>query len=539
MKNIFKYIAGTLLASFVIASCHEDKGNYDYLSEDELKGQIIRIDTTGVGDNKYAFSRKYNPGDSINFPIKVHYPYQEDLKYSWIVYDYPYSSIPVGNTSIYPKPDTISHERDLKWEVNLKAGWHKCHFIVQDTVRGLSASMDMGGYFTVNALGARPGVMILSEYDGQSDLDFYSSLLCLIYEDDVMVPHYYSQELGHGMMEGEPKFIAFQGDSWAGGYYYVFTTKNAYRLNFDGLELMETFDQMFYQVPVYNPQAYISLNNSEFLINDGKLHIINNKKENDRKFSAPISGDYQAGNYLSIATRKSSSSTGKINADQVIFDEKNLKFRPYFQNDIKMSEFGPTVAGAFADANKLPAKPLFMGGGQAGKTYAIVVDPKDGKPYLHMYNFYNAVDDGDLSADGANSVIDLSGCKDIMNMKYFQSNYNGSAFFYATDKALYSFSPTSGQRTANEIYTCAAGEEITCLSIFFHHASGGFPTPGVALWLGIWEEGKQEGKLLEWEIDPDAGVPVEFWGPMFGAERAEVPYVTTGFGKIKSIASVD
>ena len=85
----------------------------------------------------------------------------------------------------------------------------------------------------------------------------------------------------------------------------------------------------------------------------------------------------------------------------------------------------------------------------------------------------------------------------------------------------------------------ASGEEITCLSIFFHHASGGFPTPGVALWLGIWEEGKQEGKLLEWEIDPDAGVPVEMWGPMFGAERDEVPFVTTGFGKIKSIASVD
>ena len=540
MKNIFKYIAGTLLASFVIVSCHEDKGNYDYLSEDELKGLIIRIDTTGIED-RYAFSSKYNPGDIIKLSPKVHYAYPEDLKYSWIVYDYPYSSIPVGNTSIYPKPDTISHDLNLEWAVNLKAGWHKCHLIVQDTVRGLSASMDMGGYFTVNAPGARPGVMVLSEYNGQTDLDFYSSLLCLIYEDDVMVPHYYSQELGHGMLDGEPLFISFQGDSWAGGYYYVFTTKNAYRLNFDGLELMETFDQMFYQVPEkYDPQAYISLNNSEFLINDGKLHIINNNKENDRKFSAPISGDYQAGKYLSIATISDWRPTaGAISADQVVFDEKNLKFRPYFANDIKLSEFGPTVAGAFVDANKVPAKPLVMGGGVGGSTYAIVVNPEDGKPYLYMYNFYDVVDDGDLSADGANSVIDLSGCKDIMNMKYFQANYNGSAFFYATDKALYSFSPTSGQTTANELYTCASGEEITCLSIFFHHASGGFPTPGVALWLGIWEEGKQEGKLLEWEIDPDAGVPVEMWGPMFGAERDEVPFVTTGFGKIKSIASVD
>ena len=538
MKNIFKYIAGTLLASFVIASCHEDNGNYDYLSEDELKEQIIRIDTTGVGDNKYAFSRKYNPGDSINFPIKVHYPYQEDLKYSWIVYDYPYSSVPVGNTSIYPKPDTISHERDLAWEVNLKAGWHKCHFIVQDTVRGLSASMDMGGYFTINAPGSRPGVMILSEYDGQTDIAYYSSLLCLIYEDDVMVPHYYSQELGHGMLPGKPLFMGFSGDSYDGGYYYVFTEENAYRLNFEGLELMETFDQMFYQVPEkYAPQAMCNINNCEFLINDGKLHVLYTNKGNDRKFSAPISGNYNAASYLSTATRKSSSPSGKINADQVIFDLDNKKFRPYYPQANEISEFGPTIANAYVDVNNIPGTPLAILAAEAGSTYAIMLEGD--VPYLYHANFYNAVDDGDLSADGANSKIDLSGCENIKEAKYFQANYNGSAFFYATDKTLYSFSPTTGQTTSRTIYTCSGDEEITCVSIFFNHASGGFPTPGVALWLGLWEESKKEGKLLEWEIDTYDGVPTVMYGPWFGAEREEVPFVTTGFGKIKSIVSVD
>ena len=534
MRNIVKYIAGTLLASFVVAACHEDEGNYTYLTEDELKSQIIRIDTTGM-ENRYAFSSKYNPGDVIKLSPKVHYAYPEDLKYSWIVYDHPYSAIPVGNTSIYPKPDTISHDLNLEWTVNLKAGWHKCHLIVQDTVRGLSASMDMGGYFTVNSPGTRPGVIILSEYDGQTDLEYYSSLLCLIYEEDVAIPHYYSQELGHGMLPGKPLFIGAQGDAWSGGYYYVFTEENAYRLNIDGFELMETFDEMFYQVPEYAPQAMFSLNGSEFLINDGKLHVINNNKENDRKFSAPISGDYIAGNYLSIETRNSYSS-GSINADQVIFDEKNMKFRPYFANDIKMSEFGPTAAEAFADANKIPAKPMVMQGGASGRTYAII--PVNGVPYLYRFDF-NGVDDGDLSADGANSIIDLSGCKDIMNMKYFQANFNGHAFYYATDKTLYSFSPSTGQTTANEIYTCADGEEITCISVFFNHTSGGFPSPGLALWAAIWEEGKQQGKILEWEIDPDYGTPVEYYGPMFGAERDEVPFVTEGFGKIKSIISVE
>lgn len=536
MKNILKYIAGTLLASFIIAACNDDEGNYNYLTEDELNEQIIRIDTTGM-ENRYAFSSRYNLGDVIKLSPKVHYLYPEDLKYSWIVYDYPYSSVEVGNTTMYPQPDTISHELNIEWTVDLKPGWHTCQFIVQDTVRGLSASMNMGGYFTVNSAGSRSGVFLLSEYDGQTDIDFYSSNLCLIYEGDVAVPHYYSQELGHGMLPGKPIYMGYAGDSWSGGYYYVFTEDNAYRLNFDGLELMETFDEMFYQTPNYRPQMMRFVNNCEFLVNDGKLHVLYHDKANDRKFSAPISGDYQAGVYLNDETRTTWRPTaGAINADQIIFDEKNMKFRPYFQRDIQIGEFRPTVADAFADANKIPAKPIAMRGGAGGKTYAII--PVDGIPYFYMFNFYNVVDDGDLSADGANSIIDLSGCKDIMNLKYFTANNHGSAFYYATDKTLYSFSPTSGQTTANEIYTCADGEEITCLTVFYSEGGGGFPTAGYALWIGVWDESKKEGKLLEWEIDADNGVPSVFWGPMFGADRAETPYVTTGFGKIKSIVAI-
>lgn len=530
MKNILKYITGLMLVSWFVAACNEDEGNYTYLTEDELKAQLIEIDTTGMGSERFVFSGSYNAGDVVKMSPKVKYLYPEDLKYSWIVYPYPYTAVEVGNTSVYPQPDTISHELNVEWTVDLEPGWHTCHLIVEDPVRGLSASMQMGSYFTINKPGSRSGVFVLSEYDGQTDIDFYTSALCLIYGGDSFIPHYYSEELGHGMIPGKPEFI-----TWGKDYYYVFTENNGYRLNFAGLELMETFDEMFYNAPAYRPQMMRYINSCEFLVNDGKLHVLYVNKGNDRKFSAPISGDYVAGTYLNDATRTTwRPVTGAISADQIIFDEKNMKYRPYFPQEAEVSEFRPTVPDAFADANLLPAKPLVTQGGEGGKTYAIV--PVNGVPYLYMFNFYNVVDDGDLSASGANSVIDLSGCEELMNMKYFTSNYNGSAFFYATDKTLYSFSPSSGQTTSNVVYTCAEGEEITCLSIFYSHGSGGFPTPGVALWLGIWEENKKEGKLLEWEIDPNNGTPRSMWGPMFGAVH-DAPYVTTGFGKIKSIAA--
>ena len=67
MKSILKYIAGTILASFVIAACNEDDGNYNYLTEDELKAQLIEIDTTGLPNKeKNAFLYTHNSlGDTL------------------------------------------------------------------------------------------------------------------------------------------------------------------------------------------------------------------------------------------------------------------------------------------------------------------------------------------------------------------------------------------------------------------------------------------------------------------------------------------
>ena len=84
------------------------------------------------------------------------------------------------------------------------------------------------------------------------------------------------------------------------------------------------------------------------------------------------------------------------------------------------------------------------------------------------------------------------------------------------------------------MYEGVGNEEITCIDLFYGRSSGGFPTPGVALWIGLWEEGKKEGTLLEYEIDPNYGTPRCMWGSMFAPDH-ENPHVVRGFGKIKSI----
>jgi hypothetical protein len=525
MKNL--YICLVAFVLMVFYSCYKDEGNYDYMSEDQVG--IIEIDTVGNTD-RFVFVRTYNPGDTIRMAPRVKYDYPENLKYAWFTYPYPYQAVQVGNAMVFPKADTIARTLEVEWVVNYEPGWYNTAFLVTDTVRGVSAQMTFS-YFRVNKPGARSGVYILSEYNGQSDIDFYTSQLCLIYGGDNLIPNYYSNTSRKGMLPGKPLFI-----SYGKGHYYVFTEEGGYRLNEAGLELMEEWGQMFYDVPSYKPQALKYINKCEFLINDGKLHVLYTNKTNDRKFSAPIGGNYKAATFLTDRTRTSYGAVaGAINADQVIFDSKSLGFRPYFAMATEVSEFMNTVPDAYIDAKRLPSTPLAIVGAEGGKTYAIVED--EGKPYLYILNFYNVIDDGDLSGNGINSVIDLSDCKDILNLKYIDANLFGTAFFYATDKGVYSFTPSSGQTDEATIYECGVDEEVTCVSIFAGHAGGGFPTAGAVLWIGVWNETTKTGKLVEFEIDAYSGLPRRQWGSMFAPTHSN-PHITTGFGKIKSIATM-
>ena len=146
------------------------------------------------------------------------------------------------------------------------------------------------------------------------------------------------------------------------------------------------------------------------------------------------------------------------------------------------------------------------------------------------------VDNGDLSAEGERSIIDLSGCEDIMNAKKFCSNTSGYAFYYYTDKGVYSFSASSGETVSHQVYACEAGEEVTSIYIY-GSAGGGWPTSDCILWIGVWNNSTQDGKLVQFEMDVNYGIPTSMWGPMFGAP--DNPLITTGWGKIVDMTNID
>lgn len=517
MKHL-NYIFISLFTLLVFTFCSDDKGNYNYTDVD-----VIVIDTIGIENRLGLYSLEL--GKNIELKPNVTYNRNLDkLEYYWIAYPSNYQQVQEGNALVYPKADTLSYSHQLDWVVDITPGLYVIQFVVVDPVDKQRSFFSFPAV-NIPEAGVKSGLYVLSEYDGNTDIDLYGSARALIIGGNHFTPKYYSTNHGNEMIPGKPQFISYGRD-----YYYAFTEQTGKRLNTNSLLLMEDFNDMFYSAPtVYKPQNLIYTNNCEFLINNGRLHILYTNKTNDRKFSAAIAGNYKAGNFLAKMTKNTYSSVqNAINADQIIFDEESRAFKPYFPQSIAIGNFKATNPNALIDVNNMKKEIRATFEGNGGKTYNVM--NINGVDSLYMLSFYNVVDDGDLS-EGTASRISLAGCKDIGIAKYFASSNAGNAFFYATENAVYSFSYTSGQTKQVDIYQTAAGEEITSLYLL---PSGGFPTSGAVLWIGVWNESQKEGSLVEFEIDPTSGAVTSYWSNMFAPDLGN-PSVTKGFGKIKSM----
>lgn len=535
-KNII--LCALSLLCVLGVSCSQDDGNYDYLPDEQVSEIKLQVDSL-LTPNLYQYAT-INPGDTFDIHLKVEYANADRLQYRWFVlrtYYNIYRAEQVGNEMVYPPADTIFFEKDFVWVNTLAPGTYYLYCQAKDPVNGMVEYLQpFGSYMTVQSSGTQGGLYMLTEREGQTDIEIFTDPLMLIYGGQQCFYKYYSSSHGQ-YLEGKPRFIkGTHSGKTSKDAYLVATDQQLYRLNKEGLVTMSTWEDMFYTTPeVFNPQTSFFVNNCDFLINDGKLHVIYANQPNDMKFSEPIAGDYEAWPFLMRATYTTWRPVeGAISAWQVLYDQKNHRFRPYYSQSTSVSNFKSTISDAYVDANNVPGdvKAVFQGGSSA--TYVVTV--VDDTYYLYRYQFYNVVDNGDLSADGARSVLDLSGCEDIQHATHFCANTAGGAFYYSTPKGVFSFSPTSGLTTSNTIYTCESGEEVTCIYIY-GSAGGGWPTSNVILWIGIWNEGKQDGKLFQSEMDVDNGVIRSQWGPMFGAP--DNPTITTGWGKIVDMTCID
>ena len=138
-KNIGLLCGSFLLAATLLAGCAQDDGNYDYLPDEEVSKIELNVDTT-ITKNPY-FIYNLDPGQEVDYHLRVKYAYPERLQYRWFLlktYYNTYRAEQIGNAMVYPPADTIYYEKDLKWTCDLEPGTYFLYCKATDPTNGMT-----------------------------------------------------------------------------------------------------------------------------------------------------------------------------------------------------------------------------------------------------------------------------------------------------------------------------------------------------------------------------------------------------------------
>ena len=515
-SKVFYFLVASL---FSLHSCMKDKGNYDYNFDLERE---LKIDT--IGSQAPNLYQSWNVGTRITYEPKITYKNGDlkNLAYTWFVIKNVYKQEQVGNSLQYPSPDTISRSKDLDYVVALPAGnQYQLYLNVKDTVNGLSESKQFSNFIPIPLPNDNySGLYCMYEKDGQTDIDVVQSQRAMILGSTIY-KNVYSKSNPTTPLEGKPLMLEY---SYTGKWFYIFTDRNALRVAPTGLQVMDTWDKgMFYEAPVYKPQAFMSVNNTDFLVNNGKLHVLYTSIAGDRKFPTPIIESGELFPFLSATTINSYRPvTGAISAYQVVYNKTKKSFQPFYNKGINFSQFNSAATDALFNVNSMIGEPYYINTINGGETAAIMKQA-NGKFVLNVAKFYDVVDDGKLTR--YNKPLD--GLVDLDKATVFESNLAGPAIYYGVGNKVYSYSYTTGQTSSNKIWEGEPGDEVTCMKIL---PSGGYPTGGRVLWIAVWNQAKNEGKIIDCEVNPVSGLlelQVSAWVGL-----SQNATEKTGFGKI-------
>ncbi len=525
--NKINKIASIIAILLFAVSCLKDSGNYDYNYETVPS---ITIDTVGVSQQYYAIlsSSAWAVGNHILFEPNIKYKNGDmnNLDYLWFALqldEFQYKPIGEGHSSTYRQRDTLATTKALDYVVDLEPGKvYRVYLEVKDRTNRIYNYYQLSSYFVIPAAsGNYYGVYCLQEKNGKVDIDVLRSPGALILgsgQDD----NIYTTHNPIDPIEGTPKHLWW---STTGQWFYIVTDKEMRRIDPTGLQTMDKWDEgMFFEEPsVFSPEAFMNVNNCDFLINNGKMHVLYARIAGDRKFGSPILGNYQLYPFLSTETIASYSPVqGAIGAYQVVYDLSSNSYKSYFNKGTSFGTFNAVPGDAAFSVNAMKGTPLYIATLNGGETAAIM-KRDDGSIWIDVAVFYNVVDNGYLSRQ--TKAVNLP---EIENATHFCSGESGSAIWYSVGNKVYYYAYTTGQAKAEVLWQGDPNEEVTCMELLF---TGGFPTSGRIFWIAAWNPTTNQGRVIEYEVNPSTGEGDLLYVPMFGGGN-EQPRIYEGFGKI-------
>lgn len=274
-------------------ACTEDKGNYDYISLNDLT-------ISGI-ESEYMIERDSQLLIPVTITAATEEGFREDR------YDYVWYAWRVNNAAT---PDTLSYEKDLNVAISIVPGEYDLRYIVTDK------NTEVSYYFRTELSvidSYSKGVMALSSADGQSDVTFINAV-------NALTPHAYLEANGESAGNNPLGIYYIGGGEFVAPLVVIATEEGSKVANpADFSEFMD-FSDLFYFAPQPGIMQCLCKSNwglDEYVIVDGKVYnrYLSFVENLYQPYDPQVKGDYEAAPFSMYESN-----------DAFFYDQKGRKF---------------------------------------------------------------------------------------------------------------------------------------------------------------------------------------------------------------------
>lgn len=330
-KNIFPAIA----LAFLVSSCYEDVGNYDY-----TEAETITISGIDASYDRIAAVESI----SIDPTVTSTDP-NASFDYFWAIYE--------TNVQGYaPTLDTLNHTRELDVIVTQEAKKWVLVFGAKNTNTGLTktvtADLNVSTTFTT-------GWFVLKDDGTDADID-------QLLTPDTIVPTLLASDVYSNMngqkLQGKAKLLSFISSykSFVADPNKVGNTRTLVAISeedisFTYLNTMKEirgFDEFCFETPARRDVGFFGYSAGQasyYVMNDGQLHNIYNMSSNVGAFNIPATKD------ATTATYHLSDYAATSIAASLYFDEQSSSFMTHLMGQSTMTAVGDATTTNMSATN--------------------------------------------------------------------------------------------------------------------------------------------------------------------------------------------
>ena len=430
-KKVFMGLLGISLATSFLTSCYDDKGNYDYISEDEAAKVVLgSLEGTTVKANDVLHITPNIKGD-------------ENGKFSYLWYT-------LTDAEYNVKRDTLSQERELNVPINLKEGKYYLYYKVTNEENGVFRSVSAP--LVVTATDVTSGWYVMKEIEGGVDFDYYS----LSGKSDKQ--NFMTASLGLQPMAGTPVAMLYQQGDYGNetenpdgtttkedglSALHVMTSKDYITLNASDFAMLKNLRNQFYEEP--EKVNFTALFDNQFtgkgLINDGDVHQMG---ATIGKWGYKLAGDFKLNPHVTQGY-----------SGIYAYDYKNNRIIGYdaFEGAFAdITDMAGTPSTELQDSNMVVNDFVPHTDGFSADFYLVCKSGDTGKCYVSQYKLF-------VSYLNSVTYFEMPSSSPLMKATIMEAPKIASVIYFADGNKLYMHRVATGEDRL--VKTFAEGENIS------------------------------------------------------------------------------